>query len=337
MQDHPRAAASWIKTLSSYRTPRLSRSLFELVVTLGPLALIWTAAVWSTQISYFITVPLCILAGGFLVRLFLIQHDCSHGAFFKSRLANDWAGRLCGILTLTPYDTWKRSHLIHHSGHGNLQRRGIGDVHTLTVEEFHAKSFLGRLGYRLYRHPFVLFGLGPAFLFFLHHRLPIGLMRSGSRYWIATMATNAAILTLVVTGIWLLGWLPFLVIYLLSTLVGAMMGVWLFYVQHQFEDTVWDEAENWNLHEAALKGSSHYDLPFALRWITANIGVHHVHHLYSRIPFYNLSRVLDDHPELKTNRRITLWQSFKTTRLKLWDTRKRRLVSFKDARLALAT
>ncbi len=326
------AAAAWLKTLATYRTPKVERSVFELLITLVPLALLWGAALWSTTVSYWLTLPICVVAAGFLVRMFLIQHDCSHGAFFKHKRTNDWIGRIIGVMTLTPYDTWRRSHLIHHSSHGNLEMRGVGDVYTLTVEEYNQLSALGRFGYRLYRHPFVLFGIGPSFLFLLHHRLPIGLMRAGAQYWVSTMMTNLAILAVIVVGIWMFGWLPFLVIYLSTICFAAMAGVWLFYVQHQFEDTIWDRPEDWQLHEAALHGSSHYDLPLVLRWLTANIGIHHVHHLYSRIPFYRLHKVLKDHPELKWVRRITLWQSLKTARLKLWDAQKRRLVSFQDAR-----
>ncbi len=325
-------AGKWIKTLGAYRQPKLSRSIFELVVTFGPFFLLWGAALWATTISYWLVLPISVVTGGFLVRLFLIQHDCSHGAFFKSRPANEWLGRIIGVLTLTPFDTWKRSHLIHHGSHGNLDLRGVVDVYTLTIEEYNALSPWGQFGYRLYRHPFILFGIGPIFLFLLHHRLPIGLMRAGGKYWLSTMATNVAIAAVIAAGIWAFGWLPFLVIYLSTISVGAITGVWLFYVQHQFEDTVWDSAQDWKLQEAALYGSSHYDLPLVLRWMTANIGIHHVHHLYSRIPFYRLPAVLRDHPSLADIRRITLWQSFKTARLKLWDGQRRRLVSFKDAR-----
>ena len=328
----PDAAGNWIKKLGVYRTPKIERSVFELGVTLIPFALLWGAAIWSTSVSYWLTLPICILAAGFLVRLFLIQHDCSHGAFFKSKQMNNWVGRAIGVLTMTPYDTWQRSHLIHHSTHGNLDKRGIGDVETLTIEEYNARSYSGRLAYRLYRNPFVLFGIGPIFLFLLHHRLPIGLMRAGGRYWLSTMATNLSIAGLLIAGIWAIGWLPFLVIYLSITCTAAIIGVWLFYVQHQFEDTIWEDSKDWQLHEAALYGSSHYDLPVILRWMTANIGIHHVHHLYSRIPFYRLPAVLRDHPSLANIRRITLWGSFKTANLKLWDAQKRCLVSFKDAR-----
>ena len=300
-----KTAAAWLKTLRAYRAPQISRSVFEIFITAGPFFALWILAAWLTSISYLLAFPVAIVAGGFQLRMFLVQHDCAHGAFFKQKRTNDWVGRIVGIFTLTPHDTWQHSHIIHHSAHGNLDHRGVGDVYTLTVEEFNQKSFLGRLAYRAYRHPLVMFGLGPAFLFMLQHRLPIGLMKAGSRYWVSTMATNVAIAGFVGLGVYAFGWAAFLFVFMTTTLVAATAGVWLFYVQHQFEDTVWDKGENWQVHEAALYGSTHYDLPLILRWISANIGIHHVHHLYSRIPYYRLGKVLRDHPELKNVRRIT--------------------------------
>ncbi len=324
-------AAQWIKKLAAYREPSVWRSWFEIMITLPPFIALWGLAAWTTSISYLISIPICLLAAAFLVRLFIIQHDCSHGSFFKSKRANDWTGRALSIFTITPYDLWQRSHIIHHSSHGNLQRRGIGDILTLTVEEYKARSFWGRMAYRLYRNPFVLFGIGPIFIFMIHHRLPIGFMKAGLKYWVSTMGTNVIFAIILIGGIYTMGWLPFLVTYLCMTSGAAIAGVWLFYVQHQFEDAVWDENADWKLHDAALYGSSYYVLPGILRWMTANIGIHHVHHLYSRIPFYRLNRVLKDYPELADTRRLTIWQSLKTPRLKLWDSQKRRMVSFKTA------
>ena len=251
---------------------------------------------------WWLTLLLAVPAAGFLVRLFMIQHDCGHGAFFRHRLANDWIGRALGVLTLTPYDFWRRTHAIHHATSGNLERRGIGDVDTLTVREYLALSRWRRLMYRFYRHPAVMFGLGPAYLFVLRHRLPFGLMRSGWQPWLSTMGTNLAIAIVAATLIWLIGVGPFLLVHGPIMLLAAAMGVWLFYVQHQFEQTVWAHDDTWNLHEVALHGSSYYVLPGILRWFTANIGVHHVHHLCSRIPYYRLPRVLREHPELERHR-----------------------------------
>ncbi len=221
---------------------------------------------------------------------------------------------------------------MHHATSGNLDRRGIGDVGTLTVQEYLARSRWGRLRYRLYRHPLIMFGLGPAYLFIVEHRLPIDLMRSGWMPWLSTMATNFAIAAFVATMIWLVGIGPFLIVHLPITLLAASIGVWLFYVQHQFENTVWAHERAWSLHEAALHGSSHYALPGPLRWFTANIGVHHVHHLCSRVPCYRLPLVLRDHPNLEGIGRLTLLQSLKCVRLVLWDEGRQRLVSFGEVR-----
>ena len=325
-------AQEWMTVLAKYRSPNQWRSLFELVITLVPFMLFWLAAWWSLSVGYWLTLLLTVPAAVFLVRLFLIQHDCGHGAFFKRKFLNDWVGRALGVLTMTPYDVWRRSHMIHHGTHGNLDRRGIGDVLTLTVAEYQAKSLWGRIGYRLYRHPLVLFGLGPIYVFMLHHRLPIGFMKDGWRYWVSAMGTNVAMLALSLLLISFMGVLPFLAIYLPVTIIAGIIGVWLFYVQHQFEETVWEQGDDWTLHDAALYGSSHYDLPFPLRWLTANIGIHHVHHLYSRIPYYRLAKVLRDHPQLAEVRRLTFWKGFSCVKLQLWDEQRRRLVSFAEAR-----
>lgn len=326
-------ARNWMRVLAAYRQPILSRSLFELAVTLGPFILLWTLAWWSISISYFLTGLLCVLAGAFLVRLFMIQHDCGHGAFFSQRSVNDWVGRALGVLTLTPYDVWRRSHSIHHSGAGNLDKRGMGDIHTLTVNEYNAASWLGKLHYRLYRHPITLFLIGPIYIFGLQNRLPIGAMKAGSKYWVSTMGTNLVGVALATVLIYFMGLMPFLMIFLSTSFVASAIGMWLFYVQHQFDETHWDQPENWDLHDAALYGSSHYDLPAPLRWMTGNIGVHHVHHLYSRIPFYRLSEVIRDYPVLGEIRRLTLIESFACARLHLWDEQTRRLVTYRQARI----
>jgi omega-6 fatty acid desaturase (delta-12 desaturase) len=326
-------ARNWMRVLAAYRQPILSRSLFEIIVTLGPFILLWTLAWWSISVSYFLTGVLCVLAGAFLVRLFIVQHDCGHGAFFNNRTANDWVGRAIGVLTLTPYDVWRRSHSIHHSGAGNLEKRGLGDIHTMTVNEYYDGSWLQRLHYRMYRHPVTLFLIGPIYIFGLQNRLPIGAMKAGSKYWVSTMGTNLVGMAIATVLIYFMGLMPFLVVFLSTSFVASAIGVWLFYVQHQFDETHWDQPEDWDLHDAALYGSSHYDLPAPLRWITGNIGVHHVHHLYSRIPFYRLNEVIRDYPVLGDVRRLTLWQSFACARLHLWDEKARRLVSYRQARL----
>jgi len=323
-------ARIWAQILARYRKPSRARSTFEIVITVVPLVLLWIL-MWATlDLGYWFCLLLAVPAAGFLVRLFMIQHDCGHGAFFQHRLANDWVGRVIGVLTLTPYDFWRRTHAIHHASSGNLDRRGIGDIRTLTVQEYLALSRWGRLRYRLYRHPIVMFGLGPAYLFILRHRLPIGVMCGGCQPWLSTMATNAAIAALVAIVIWFVGVGPFLLVHLPIAFLAASIGVWLFYVQHQFEGMFWAEDWAWNLHAAALHGSSHYDLPGILRWFTANIGVHHIHHLCSRIPYYRLPDVLREHPELVATGRLTLLQSLRCVRLVLWDEDGRRLISFRD-------
>lgn len=328
-------ARSWTQILAQYRGPDHTRSVFEIAVTLVPLVALWALAWAAIHLSYWwISLLLAVPAAGFLVRLFMIQHDCGHGTFFRHRLANDWVGRAIGVLTLTPYDFWRRTHAIHHASSGHLERRGIGDITTLTVSEYLARSLWGRLGYRIYRHPLVMFGLGPAYLFVLQHRLPVSLMRGGWVPWLSTMATNLAIAAAAAALIWFIGIWAFLLVHLPIILLAASAGVWLFYVQHQFEGTFWAHDGEWTLHEAALRGSSHYDLPGILRWFTANIGVHHVHHLCSRIPYYRLRGVLREHPELVAVGRLTLIQSLRCVRLALWDERRQQLISFREIALS---
>src|ERR1700684_901958 len=323
----PRA---WAPILARYREPNCARSTVELAITVVPFVLLWILMWAALGSGYLVGLLLAVPAAGFLVRLFMIQHDCGHGSFFRRRLANDWVGRILGVLTLTPYDFWRHSHGLHHANSGNLDHRGVGDVDTLTVREFLALPKWRQLQYRLYRHPIVMFGIGPAYLFIVRHRLPVGLMGSTWHYWLSTMATNFAIAILAATMIQLVGVGPFLLVQLPIVLLAGSMGVWLFYVQHQFEDTFWARDEHWNFHEAALHGSSHYDLPSVCRWFTANIGVHHVHHLCSRIPYYRLPRVLRDHPELAAVGRLTLLQSLQCVRMVLWNERRRRLISFRE-------
>ena len=328
----PSEARGWTQILARYRAPSPARSIIELVMTAGPLVLLWLLMWVTLDRGYWVCLLLAVPAAGFLVRLFMIQHDCGHGAFFHHRLANDWVGRVIGVLTLTPYDFWRRTHAVHHATSGNLDRRGTGDIDTLTVQEYLALSRWRRLGYRIYRHPIIMFGLGPAFLFIVQHRLPVGLMRAGWQPWLSAMATNVAIAGVVATVIWLVGVVPFLIVHLPIMLLASSVGVWLFYVQHQFEHTEWARDGAWNLQEAALHGSSYYDLPSVLRWFTANIGVHHVHHLCSQIPYYRLPLVLRDYPELGVTGRLTLLQSFRCVRLVLWDEGLQRLVSFDEVR-----
>jgi omega-6 fatty acid desaturase (delta-12 desaturase) len=325
-------AKELLKALAPYRQPKLKRSIFELFITIIPFIGFWVAAWLSLSVSYWLTMVFSVVAGGFLVRFFLIQHDCGHGAFFRSKKINDWVGRALGVITLTPYDIWRRSHAIHHSTSGNLDERGVGDIDTLTIREYRALSMTGKILYRLYRSPPVLFVIGPAFQFLLRNRLPQMFNSDKRDYWISAMGTNLSIVIVAAIFAYFMGLGAFLAVHLPITLVAASIGVWMFYVQHQFEETFWEGEEKWQMYEAALKGSSHYDLPAPFRWLTANIGIHHIHHLASRIPYYRLPDVLRDFPELVNIRRLTFTQSLSCLNLRLWDEENKRLVSFAQAR-----
>ena len=317
--------------LRAYRTPNAFRGVAELAVTVVPLVLFWALAWFSVRHGWWWGVLFTAPAAAFLVRLFMIQHDCGHGSFFANQRLNDWVGRVISVATLTPYDHWRRTHAVHHATCGDLDRRGVGDVETLTVTEYLALPRMRRIGYRLFRHPLVMFGLGPAFVFLVQQRLPVGEMRDGWRPWLSAMATNLAI-ALAAAGLILAGGVrPLLIVQLPITLIAGSIGVWLFYVQHQFEGVAWSRRSGWTFSQAALRGSSHYHLPGVVGWLTANIGVHHVHHLNSRIPFYRLRQVLRDNPELDADR-LSIMQSLRGVKLALWDEPNERLISFRELR-----
>jgi len=322
---------AWLKILAGYRQPHAGRSLVELAVTAIPFALFWVGAWAAVHYGFWLGLILIVPAAAFLLRLFMIQHDCGHGSFFARRRVDDWTGRVIGVLTFTPYDYWRRAHAEHHASAGNLDERGVGDITTLTVEEYNTLSWRARLVYRLYRHPAVMFGIGPTWLFLFKQRLPFGMMRSGLLPWVSTMATNLAIAVISAALIWAVGVVPFLVVHLPIVLLAGAGGIWLFYVQHQFEETHWSKVPEWRFQYAALHGASHYDLPPILHWITGNIGIHHVHHLSSRIPYYRLPEVLKDYPELADIGRISIMESLRCVKLVLWDQHNRRLISFRDA------
>jgi len=327
-------ARTWFQRLAPYRTAEDGRAVFELLVTLIPFFALW-AGIWGLiQAGHYWAVLGFIPAGGLLVRLFIIQHDCGHQSMFSNRRINDWVGRFIGILTLTPYDHWKRGHALHHAGSGNLDRRGVGDdILTMTVEEYQAASKWERLKYRMYRHPVVMFGIGPAYVFILANRLPVGAMKR-VKPWASALLTNLGVVLLYGAMIWAVGWKIFVMIQIPTILVAASIGVWMFYVQHQFDETHWSRTGEWDREHAALEGSSYYDLPGWLMWMTGNIGVHHVHHLSSRIPFYQLPRILKAHPELKSVGRLTFMQSLKCVKLALWSEREKRMVSFRALKAA---
>ena len=324
------------RELAAFRDPRQARSAWELAVTLIPLLVLFAAIAAAVEAGYLLALTLTPLTGLFLLRLFIIQHDCGHGAFLRGRLGNDWFGRALGVLTLTPYDCWRRSHALHHAATGNLDARGYGDVDTLTVREYRESTWLKRVTYRRYRQPLVLLGLGPMYLFGLRHRLPIGLMNEGRIYWVSAMVTNLATALILALPIYLVGFANTALVFFPILLTAASMGVWLFYIQHQFSDTHWNPEVDWSFHDAALQGSSHLDLPPLLRWFTGNIGIHHVHHLASRIPFYRLPEVLEKHPRLHGVNRLTALESLSTLRLALWDEDQRKLVTFREASRVIA-
>lgn len=323
------------RQLNRFTSPHLTRSIWEAGVTFAPFAALFTALLFAVQAGYYAALLATPLAGLFLLRLFIIQHDCSHGSYFSQKSANNWLGRAISVLTLTPYDSWKRSHTLHHANTGNLDARGFGDVDTLTVREYGALGWKERALYRLYRHPAVLLGLGPAYLFLLRHRWPVGMSNKGGNFWGSVMATNAVSAALLGVIAVVFGPLVMALVFVPVLLTAASLGVWLFYVQHQFEQAYWQYKPGWTFHEAALGGSSYLMLPAPLRWFTGNIGIHHVHHLASRIPFYRLPAVMKAHPELEGVNRLTLPQAVRTMVLALWDEDARRLVSFGEAARAV--
>jgi omega-6 fatty acid desaturase (delta-12 desaturase) len=319
------------RDLQVFRDPRPVRSWWELAITLIPFIALFALIAVAVKSGYWLALAATPLAGLFLLRLFIIQHDCGHGAFLHSKAGNDWIGRALGVLTLTPYDCWRRSHALHHAGTGKLDARGSGDVDMLTVREYRDRPWLARLGYRLYRHPAVLLGLGPAYLFLLRHRLPIGLMKEGWIYWASAMATNLVTVLVLALPLYAFGFGVTALVFFPVLLSAASLGVWLFYVQHQFPEAYWERRADWSFYEAALHGSSYLELPRILRWFTGHIGIHHVHHLSSQIPFYRLPEALEQHPALRELNRFTAVEAWGTLRLALWDESRRVMVSFREA------
>jgi omega-6 fatty acid desaturase (delta-12 desaturase) len=317
--------------LKPYQSPSRRRSVWEILATAVPFAVLWGADYLCLQRGWWWGIALSLPAAVFLVRLFLIQHDCGHHAFFRSAAANNWVGRVIGVLTMTPYEYWRRTHAIHHATSGNLDRRTLGGIETLTTAEYRALRPLGRLGYRLYRHPLVMLGVGPAYMFLFQHRVPIGLMRERWA-WLSAVGTNLALLAVAGVLLALGGPTALLLTHVPIVVLAATIGVWLFYVQHQFEGGYWARNEDWSPTEAALKGSSHLVLPAPLRWLSANIGAHHVHHAASKVPFYRVPEVLRGERLFRETPRVGLRESFTCLRLSLWDEAAGRLVSFRDAK-----
>jgi len=326
------AASHWNRILGPYREPQLRRSLFQLISTALLFALSGVLMVLSLKVSYFLTLALALPAAGLLIRLFIIQHDCGHGSFFRSRRANTAVGSAIGVVMLTPYEYWRKTHSIHHATHGDLDRRDFGDVMTLTVKEYRSLSPRGRFGYRFYRNLFVMLVLGPLYQFGFKHRFPFDAPRAWRREWASVMWTNAAIAAGLVVAWLTIGLGPFFLVYTPVMLTASALGIWLFYVQHQFQDSYWTDSAHWSFHSAGIEGSSFYDLPKVLHWFTGNIGYHHIHHLASKIPNYRLPECYAENPELHQVTRLTMRESLRCARLKLWDEAGNRMVGFRELR-----
>jgi omega-6 fatty acid desaturase (delta-12 desaturase) len=323
-------ARPWREALASYTRPRLARSLLDLATSVVPYLALSGLMYLALDVSYLLTLALAVPAAGFLLRTYIVFHDCTHGSLLPSKRANRWVGRTLGLLVFSPFSSWRHNHAIHHATAGDLERRGVGDVPTLTVAEYHARPWRGRLGYRLFRNPVVMFGLGPLLAMVILPRLPSRSARPRIRR--SVIGTDIALVLLVGGLCWLIGWRDYLLIQGPTAMLAGSVGVWLFYVQHQFEDTYWQSSGDWDYADAALQGSSYLKLPKVLQFFTANIGLHHVHHLSAKIPNYNLQRAHDENPICHDVPTLSLWDGLRTVRLKLWDEQRGRLVTFAEAR-----
>ena len=320
----------WKEIVAKYQHPSAIRASWQIVSTLVPYAALWWLMYISLAVSWWLAIPLAMLAGAFLIRVFIIFHDCGHGSFFKSRTANDVWGFLCGILTFTPYYHWRWEHALHHATSGDLDRRGTGDVWTMTVQEYLESSRGKRFAYRLARNPFILFVLAPFFLFVIQHRYPKSQASRRERYSVYWM--NLAILGMGAGMTAIFGLKAYLILQLTAMMVAGSAGVWLFYVQHQFEGVYWERRDEWDYAAAALQGSSFYKLPRVLQWFSGNIGFHHIHHLSPRIPNYNLERCHKAELMFQAVKPVTLFSSFKSFSFRLWDEQRGKLVGYRHLR-----
>ena len=318
--------SAWKEIVARYQKSSVRRATWQIVNTLVPYTALWYLMYLSLRVSWWLVIPLAVLAGAFVVRIFIIFHDCGHSSYFKSRRANDIWGFITGVLTFSPYHHWRWEHAIHHSSSGDLDRRGTGDVWTLTVQEYLEASRWKKFAYRLARNPIVLFVLAPVTLFLVLHRVPK--RRAPLRERLSVYFTNLALLFIAGGLSWVFGFKNYVIIQSTILVVAGSAGVWLFYVQHQFEGVYWERSENWDYAEAALKGSSFYKLPKVLQWFSGNIGFHHIHHLSPRIPNYHLEKCHDAEPLFQTVKPITLVESFKSFTFRLWDEQKRKLVGY---------
>jgi omega-6 fatty acid desaturase (delta-12 desaturase) len=310
-----------------YQSPSLSKALWQLLNSLVPYVLLWIAMVYALQVSYWLVVPLAILAAGFLARLFIIFHDCGHASYFRSRRANQVTGTIAAFLNLTPYRHWRWQHALHHGTSGDLDRRGAGDIWTLTVHEYLASSRWKRVSYRLVRNPLVLFVVAPLYVFVVHYRLSARAAPARERR--SVHRTNWALLAVAVLLSAFIGWRAVVLIQLTISAIAGALGLWLFYVQHQFEGEYWSRGRDWDYTAAALHGSSFYKLPSILQWFTGNIGFHHIHHLSPRIANYHLQRCHDADPYFRNIKPVTLLASFRSLNLRLWDEQQHRFVGFR--------
>ncbi len=314
----------WQPIVAKYAKPDLTRSLWQIANTLIPYFVLWGLMIWSVQISYWITLGLSVLAAGFLMRTFIIFHDCGHGSFFKSKKANDFVGRITGFLNFTPYYRWKHEHAIHHAGSGNLDKRGTGDVHTMTVREYLDAPWWKKAAYRIVRNPFALLGVGPLLLFVIAHRIPPS---KGKRERASVWWTNFSLAAAITLMCWLIGWQTYVLVQLPIVMISATMGIWLFYVQHNFDPTYWDHQEGWEFVKAGLQGSSFYKLPRILQWFSGNIGLHHIHHLSAKIPNYNLPRCYEENSIFHV-KPLTILTSLKSLSLRLYDEERKMLIGW---------
>jgi acyl-lipid omega-6 desaturase (Delta-12 desaturase) len=321
---------SWKQAVARHQEPILRKSVWQVINTLVPYLALCGLMIWSLDVSYWLTLAIAGAAGGFLIRIFIIFHDCGHGSFFRSQRANHVLGFVTGVLTFTPYHQWRQKHALHHATSGDLDRRGTGDIWTLTVQEYFAAPLWKRLAYRLFRNPFVLFVLLPLYLFLIHQRFPSPAV--GRRERLGVHWTNGALLLIAVAMSMTVGIKAYLLIQLPVMMITGTVGLWLFYVQHQFEGVYWKRRESWGFAEAALKGSSFYKLPGILQWFSGNIGFHHIHHLSPRIPNYNLEKCHQSDPLFQSVKPITLLSSLRSFTYRLWDEQCGKLIGYRHLR-----
>ena len=322
------------KDVAPFAKSEKRKSIMQMANTLIPLLAAWALGFYLLQYSPWLTVVCSVVAAGFVVRTFIIFHDCTHGSFFKNKKANDYVGFVTGVLTSFPYEKWKREHTIHHATSSNLDKRGIGDIDMLTVDEYMEKSKLGRLGYRLYRNPIVMFGLGPIYMVLVLNRVNRSDAKRKER--INTHLTTVTIAAILGSLIWLTSWQAVLLVYGVTLFIAGSLGIWLFYIQHTYEDSYFEYNEDWDYVKAAVEGSSYYKLPKLLQWITGNIGFHHVHHLSPRVPNYHLEAAHEAVPPLQKATTITLTTSLESIRYKLYDPERKRFITFKEAEAIIA-